>query len=110
MGVIGIIVAVAAAVAGHPVSSGTQVASARAEAPVRLELTTTQARPGERVGLIVVNDTSRKVRYGLATRVQRKLDGRWASANGAVYGWRHLAFRGLGLAAPPHGQGGGVTP
>lgn len=78
MGVIAILVAMAA-MAGHPVSSSTQVASTRAEAPVRLELTRKDVDPGDSVGLIVFNDTSRKVRYGLATRVQRHRNGRWVN-------------------------------
>lgn len=93
MGVIAILVAVAAAMAGHPVSSSTQVASTqvastRAEAPVRLELTRKDVDPGDPVGLIVVNNTSRKVRYGTATRVQRNDNGRWVNAMRAVYGTR----------------------
>jgi hypothetical protein len=106
VGVVGIIVAVAAALAGHPVSSTTQVASARAEAPVSLEVTRKDADPGESVGLIVVNDTPRKVRYGLDTRVQRNHSGRWVDAMKAVYGMKHPGTRSIALYAPPNGRGG----
>ena len=91
--------------AGQPSAENLHPVVAPQQAAVRLELTVTTARPGDRIGLIVVNDTSSMVLYGLWTDVERRHEGRWINARRAVYP-RGRVVPAIGLGVPPHGQRG----
>ena len=107
--VLAAVVALAAAVAGQPSAENLRPVVAPQQAAVRLKLTVTTARPGDPIGLIVVNDTSSMVLYGLATTVERRHEGRWINAMRAVYPRNHVVPS-IGFLVPPHGQGGPPPP
>lgn len=104
--VVGALVALAVALSGHASASHERAAVENQPEQVRLQLTRTEAQPGERIALIVVNDGDKQVRYGVATRFQRYHRGRWINAMRAVYGRKRPLVRLILLYAPPHGRGG----
>lgn len=69
-----------------------------------VHVTPAVAHPGDRLELSIVNETGRKVSYGLAARAQRRSGPRWLPANRAVYGQRNPGFRLIRLFALPGGR------
>lgn len=71
----------------------------------RLLVTPRAAKPGDRLQMTVKNVGTITLSYGLAQRVQRRVDGRWRNAAKKIYGTSEPGFRLLAYNVEPGKRG-----
>lgn len=98
--------------AGAPRPATAHLASATAAAPRspvvrdgklagRLLVTPSTAQPGGQLQLTVKNVGTIAMTYGLAQRVQQRVDGRWRNAAKEIYGTSEPGFRLIAYSVEP---------
>jgi len=73
-----------------------------------LVITPASPEPGETIRVAVKNSGEQTLYFGLANRIQRRLNGRWADVTENVYGTRTPAVRDILLTAAPGAQVGPI--
>jgi len=67
----------------------------------RLLVTPSTSKPGDELQITVKNVGTIAMTYGLAQRVQQRVDGRWRNAAKQIYGTSEPGFRLIAYSAEP---------
>lgn len=64
------------------------------------------ARPGQDVGVVVINEGESPLRYGLDLRLARQTPNGWEDATHDIYGMGSSGARAIQITVPPGGRSG----